>query len=83
MIKQLSGQNYFNYYGHDLGIVPGIRFSSLSALACLAAGSISSHLHLDSDILMMNYGLLSKRLPTIQKNILLNCQLEEQPQSAT
>ena len=32
VIKQLWGQNYFNYHGHDLGIVPGIRFSSLSAL---------------------------------------------------
>ena len=83
MIKQLSGQNYFNYHRHDLGIVPGIRFSSLSALTCLAAGSISSHLHLDSDILMMNYGLLSERLPTIQTNIPLNCQPKEQLQSAT
>lgn len=61
VIKQLWRQNYFNYHGRDLGIVPGIRFSSLSAPTCLAAGSISSDLHLDSDILMMNYGLLSLR----------------------
>lgn len=44
---------------HALGIGCGIRFSSLSALLCLAAGWITSNLHLDSDILMMNYAPLS------------------------
>lgn len=43
---------------HALGIGCGIRFSSLSALLCLAAGWITSNLHLDSDILMMNYAPL-------------------------
>lgn len=43
---------------HALGLGCGIRFSFLSALLCLAAGWITSNLHLDSDILMMNYALL-------------------------
>lgn len=43
---------------HALGIGCGIRFSSLSALLCLSAGWITSNLHLDSDILMMNYAPL-------------------------
>lgn len=48
---------------HALGIGCGIRFSSLSALLCLAAGRITSNLHLDSDILMMNYAPLFSSLP--------------------
>lgn len=48
---------------HALGIGCGIRFSSLSALLCLAAGWITSNLHLDSDILMMNYAPLFSSLP--------------------
>lgn len=49
--------------GHALGIGCGIRFSSLSDLLCLVAGWITSNLHLDSDILMMNYAPLFSSLP--------------------
>lgn len=50
MIKQLKSQSYFNYHRRDLGIVTGIRFSSLSALSYEAARSTSPHLHPNTDL---------------------------------